>query len=286
MIQERIVKLALPGVEAGIGILSTPPTQAASIGVLIVVGGPQYRAGSHRHFVQLARELAAAGFACLRFDHRGMGDSPGPVPNFETLDDDIAAAVDAFMREQSHLQGVVLWGLCDGASAALMYAARRQDSRVRGLALLNPWVRSPQSEARAQVSHYYGQRLRSMAFWRKLLQGGVGWGQLRNWWQTWRRARSSAPVAAKLPFPAVMAQGWQGFQGPILLQIAVPDLTAQEFLDTAAQSWPNWHSKPLLTRYDHASASHTFPALADKRLVNLQLIDWLRSSFAPSQSRT
>jgi uncharacterized protein len=285
MIQERIVNLALPSVEAGFGILATPPTQAAPIGVLIVVGGPQYRVGSHRHFVQLARELAAAGFACLRFDHRGMGDSPGPVPNFERLDDDIAAALDAFMREQSHLQGVVLWGLCDGASAALMYTAHRQDPRVCGLALLNPWVRSPQSEARAQVSHYYSQRLRSLAFWRKLFQGGVGWRQLSNWWQTWHRARISAPVAAKPPFPAVMAQGWQGFQGPILLQISVPDLTAQEFLDTAAQSWPNWLSKPLLTRHDHASASHTFPALADKRLVNQQLVDWLRSAFPARQGQ-
>jgi exosortase A-associated hydrolase 1 len=286
MIQERIVNLSLPGGAAGFGILSTPPAQAASIGVLIVVGGPQYRVGSHRHFVQLARTLAEAGFACLRFDHSGMGDSPGPVPNFEALDDDIAAALDTFMREQSHLEGVVLWGLCDGASAALLYAARRQDPRVRGLALLNPWVRSAQSEARAQVSHYYGQRLRSMAFWRKLLQGGVGWPQLRNWWRTYRRAQSSAPVAAKLPFPAVMAQGWSRFQGPILLQIASPDLTAQEFLDTATQSWPDWRNKPQLTRLDHASASHTFPAIADKRLVNQQLLDWLRDAFGVSPSKS
>jgi hypothetical protein len=42
MIQERIVNLSLPGGAAGFGILSTPPAQAASIGVLIVVGGPLY----------------------------------------------------------------------------------------------------------------------------------------------------------------------------------------------------------------------------------------------------
>jgi uncharacterized protein len=240
--------------------------------------------GSHRHFVQLARELAGAGFACLRFDHRGMGDSPGAVPSFERLDDDIAAALDAFLREQPQLTGAVLWGLCDGASAALMYCARRNDARVRGLALLNPWVRSPQSEARAQVGHYYGQRLRSGAFWRKLLLGGVGWRQFSNWWQTWRRAKSNAPEAEQPPFPAVMAQGWQGYNGPILLQIAVPDLTAQEFLDTAARSWPNWQNKPQLTRHDHASASHTFPNLADKRLVNQQLLAWLQGSYANSKA--
>ena len=42
--------------------------------VLVVVGGPQVRAGSHRHFVQLARHLATHGHAVMRFDVRGMGD--------------------------------------------------------------------------------------------------------------------------------------------------------------------------------------------------------------------
>ena len=50
-----------------VGIISRPPVAApAALGVVIVVGGPQYRAGSHRMFVELARALATAGHAVLR----------------------------------------------------------------------------------------------------------------------------------------------------------------------------------------------------------------------------
>ena len=52
---------------------------AARLGVVIVVGGPQYRVGSHRQFVLMARDLAREGYPVLRFDYRGMGDSDGAV---------------------------------------------------------------------------------------------------------------------------------------------------------------------------------------------------------------
>jgi len=42
------------------GILHLPQ-QPVARGVLIVVGGPQYRVGSHRQFVLLARYLAERG---------------------------------------------------------------------------------------------------------------------------------------------------------------------------------------------------------------------------------
>ncbi len=65
------------------GILSLPE-KVISRGVLIVVGGPQYRVGSHRQFMLLARYLAAHGVPVMRFDCRGKGDSEGDaVWNFE-----------------------------------------------------------------------------------------------------------------------------------------------------------------------------------------------------------
>ncbi len=82
-----------------------------------------------------------------RSDLRGdlRGDSAGDVGSFESVNDDVRAAVDAFFRQVPELRGVVLWGLCDGASAACFYAPT--DARVRGLILLNPWVRTAQGEA-------------------------------------------------------------------------------------------------------------------------------------------
>ena len=135
----------------------SPAAQCASSlrtrGVLVVVGGPQYRAGSHRQFALLARALAAQGIPAMRFDYSGMGDSSGPARNFEDVDSDMRAAIDRFMAAVPGMREVVIWGLCDAASAALFYA--QHDRRVAGLVLLNPWARTPDSHARATLKHYY-----------------------------------------------------------------------------------------------------------------------------------
>ncbi|MCK7493609.1 MAG: hydrolase 1, exosortase A system-associated [Comamonadaceae bacterium] len=136
------------------------PASAGATGVVVVVGGPQVRAGGHRQFVHLARTLAAAGHPVLRFDVRGMGDSSGALRGFEQITPDIGAAVDALLQRAPGVRRVVLWGLCDGASAALLYLHERRDPRVRGVCLLNPWVRSEASLARTHVKHYYTRRLR------------------------------------------------------------------------------------------------------------------------------
>ena len=109
--------------ETLVGILH-PAAAPSETGIVIVVGGPQYRIGSHRHFVELGRELSNNGVPVMRFDVRGMGDSSGTFPGFEAIDDDIAAAIDVFIREEPYIENVVLWGLCDGASASMFYAPR------------------------------------------------------------------------------------------------------------------------------------------------------------------
>ena len=139
--RESVLGFACEG-EPLIGILAEPSDGAvADVGVLIIVGGPQYRVGSHRQFTLLARHLAANGFAALRFDYRSMGDSPGETRDFLAVDADIAAAIDALLAARPALKRVALWGLCDAASAALLYLDSTRDPRVAGVALLNPWAR-------------------------------------------------------------------------------------------------------------------------------------------------
>jgi len=84
------------GGESLVGVLALPDAPSVR-GVLIVVGGPQYRAGSHRQFTLLARELARSGVASLRFDYRGMGDSSGPARSFEAVDEDIGCALERLL---------------------------------------------------------------------------------------------------------------------------------------------------------------------------------------------
>ena len=71
-----------------------------------MVGGPQYRVGSHRQFALLARRLAAAGTACMRFDYRGMGDSTGDSRTFEHIEHDLRCAIETFVMGVPELEEV------------------------------------------------------------------------------------------------------------------------------------------------------------------------------------
>jgi exosortase A-associated hydrolase 1 len=243
--------------------------------VLVVVGGPQVRAGSHRQFVYLARHLAGQGWPVLRFDVRGMGDSSGALHTFEQISPDIGAAIDGLCAE-ADVQHVVLWGSCDGASASLLYLHERPDTRVAGLCLLNPWVRSEASLARTQVRHYYRQRLLEADFWRKLLRGGVALSAFKGLVSNVRAARQR-PAATPANFQTRMASAWRAFDGPIQLVLSGNDHTAREFLEyTAADpAWAGLLERPQVRRTEFDGADHTFSAIADQRALESSVATWL-----------
>lgn len=279
---ERPLVFAL-GEDQLVGMLNAPQGNAHRVGVLVVVGGPQVRAGSHRHFVQLARHLAGHGHAVLRFDVRGMGDSSGSPAGFEHLQDDIATAVTELLRQRPDVQRVVLWGLCDGASAALLYLQQTRDARIGGLVLLNPWVRSPETLARATLRHYYLQRLRQAGFWRKLFGGSVGAPAVRGWWQNLQTARQRVRQARggdRLHFASRMAEGWRACPGPILLMLSGDDVTAHEFADHAGRDshWQGALARPGVQRVDLAGADHTFSNPQTGPQVLALTLAWLRSA--------
>jgi exosortase A-associated hydrolase 1 len=285
------------GGEQLVGILS-PCATPARRGVLIVVGGPQYRAGSHRQFALLARELAAQGIPAMRFDYRGMGDGSGAMRNFEMVQDDLRAAVDSFLHAVPGLQEVVLWGLCDAASAALFYA--HSDPRVAGLVLLNPWARTEEGLARTTLRHYYRNRLLQPALWKKLFSGQFQFGAaLRSFLGLLgaARAKAAAPAepaaapAAPVPVFAVsappgvpglhgrMLEGMQRFGGQVLFIFSGADLTAQEFLDMtkASRRWQDLLAAPRVQQHTLAAADHTFSRREWRDQVAAWTGEWVRA---------
>ena len=268
-------------------ILTEPRSPASGdLGVVIVVGGPQYRAGSHRQYVQLARVLAAAGIPVLRFDVRGMGDSIGAKLSFEQVTADIGVAVSGMLAAQPQLRRVALWGLCDGASAALLYLHEHADPRVAALCLLNPWVRSEASQARTYVKHYYRQRLMQREFWLKLASGRVAGAALRSVWRNLRAARAHPQFAGKAgdrghtdraDYQTRMAQAWNRFGGPVLLVLSGQDYTAREFTEfvNASPAWRGALDKANVQRHDLAQADHTFSATADAQQLAKETRAWI-----------
>lgn len=276
---ERLVGVLHPAATAGQGVKP---------GVLVIVGGPQYRVGSHRQFVLLARALAAAGHPVLRFDYRGMGDSEGDARTFDSVDEDVRSAIDTLMREQPDLPGVVLWGLCDGASAAMIYAS--QDSRVLGLVAANPWVRTDQAEAKAYVRRYYGARLLQRSFWNKLLSLQVDVaGSLKGFFRTWRASRGPGRGAGAPggDFRDRMRGGWSSLRGPSLLLLSDADLTAAQFRALASEDarWQELQRRREVTTCVLAGADHTFSTAAAMAASTRAVLEWLGSALPRTQAR-
>lgn len=261
-----------------IGILHEPAATRSRIGIVIVVGGPQYRVGSHRQFVLMARAFAEGGWPVLRFDYRGMGDSSGLPHAFEQVGADIRAAVDAFIKHCQDLHGVLLWGLCDAASAILMYGST--DPRVCGLVIANPWVRTVGGEARTYLRHYYLRRLLQRSFWRKMLSGGVNpLKAATDLAGTVAQAGTASADASTTSsgFIDRMRSGLSRFKGPTLVLISEHDLTAQEFVDlyTRDRRWNAIVETPLVKTVRLPGADHTFSTRHSLSEATRKCMDWI-----------
>lgn len=269
-----------------------PAVGRPELGVLVMVaGGPQYRIGGHRQLILWARRFASQGFPVLRFDFSGMGDSYGEYAGFENADDDIRAALDRFFEETPSLKHVVLWGECNACSASLFYAYK--DPRVRGVVMLNPWVRTEQGQAKAVVKHYYLNRLTQRSFWAKVF--GLKFdvlGSIRSAIQIIALARGEAvgaqgkaEISAKtavdrnMPLPDRMLDGLARFKGRILLVMSGRDMVSKEF-DDLLQAVPRWReylAARNLVRHDLEYADHTFSTGEWRDQVANWGSDWLKS---------
>ncbi len=275
-----------------VGVLHKPE-QAQRRGVLMVVaGGPQYRVGGHRQLTLWARHMAAQGYPVMRFDNRGAGDSSGNYQGFEHLDDDIRAAVDRFFQEVPALEEIALWGECNAASAILFYAYR--DSRVKGVALLNPWVRTEEGEARTILKHYYLQRITQPDFWKKVFS--LRFNPLKSARYALELARRvrlpkektadtahamdlQAPLPKDLALPERMLTGISRFHGSVMLVLSGRDLVAKEFEDLVkgSKAWQEHLDAKHLAWHDLPEADHTFSSAVQRNQVATWGLDWLRS---------
>lgn len=278
-----------------VAVLHLPktPEKAGKTGVLVIVGGPQYRVGSHRQFLHLARHLAKENIPVMRFDYRGMGDASGELLGFENVQVDIQNAIDNFMQKVPELEGVVLWGLCDAASAACFYAP--SDKRVAGLVILNPWVRSEAGEAKAFLKHYYLQRLFSRQLWSKVLKGNFNISaSLASLVSMLKRSSSSEDKSVveseiactveplKQPstnLPEKIQSSLKAYQGPVQYIMSGNDLTAAEFDDAVkgSKSFTRLLKQKRMQREDLKSADHTFSKREWRDKVAAWTVNWIRT---------
>lgn len=244
---------------------------AARLGAVIATGGAQVRAGPHRSHVELAHIFASEGLPALRFDRRGIGDSGGANPGFELAGPDIQAAIDALCAETG-VQGVIGYGLCDGATALGLLAPF--EPRLAGLILTNPWTIDEADQANSLVMHHYRRRMRDPRQLGRLLRGEIALGSaIQSLGRSLSRVAldrlRARPRPAILPLGHRLAKALSGFSGPIHIILSDHDRTAAAF--EAGLHLPAWKAilaRPNVTVQHIGGADHTCsPATARSALL-------------------
>jgi exosortase A-associated hydrolase 1 len=249
----------------------------------MIVGGPQYRVGSHRQYLLLARSLARTGIIVLRYDHRGVGDSDGEPRSFDSINDDIQAAIEYLQDRVPIDLSITLFGLCGAASACLMYAAT--DKSIHSLILLNPEIRDDQIEAKTEIRHYYFNRLRQRSFWKNVVTGKISFFRsIRDFCSSLRRSipefMSSSGNSA-LAYQDKMLSGLESFANPVLLLISGHDLTAKAFTDfcNSNSEWKAMLVKPNIQQIVIPNADHTLSSRSDLRIAATNCVSFLNQNI-------
>ncbi|CAN2534130.1 hypothetical+protein [Methylocapsa aurea] len=174
--------------------------------VLMLDTGANHHIGCGRSTVDFARSLARHGFASLRMDTLGIGDSAalaeGPRAALYQMERaaDVSAALD--FLEMRGLEEVTLYGVCSGAALAL-YAALADD-RVKALALANLQVfgridgedRDKLLEMGFAATHTYVAKAMSARAWGRVVNGEVSLGKLVDIASSLARRKASAFAGA------------------------------------------------------------------------------------------
>jgi len=133
--------LVFQGPQGALHGIFTPPAAAAPSARMCVVFPGRPRAGLRRHLVLAARILAADGFAALRFDLRGRGESDGDIERpsrTDPLGEDVVAAI-RHLREAHAQHNFLLAGYCFDALTALD-AFEHEAAAISGVFVATPTV--------------------------------------------------------------------------------------------------------------------------------------------------
>ena len=241
--------------------------------VVFLNAGMVHRVGPNRLHVRLARELARRGFASLRFDLSGIGDSPARIDGSSLHDAALRDVRDAlgFVANEHGGSTFVLVGLCSGADLA--FRAALADERVVGGVLIDGF---PYHTFRSRLH----RRARQVAWqlrgrnWRKLLGSNS---------PVWKRLRSS-PQA--VPSPGAIRQrdvpskdeakaGLHALteRGVRLLVVNTPDRDygyRRHFVDT----FPTVRSDQIQVRF-FPDANHTFTLRANQDQLMRTITEWI-----------
>lgn len=269
------------------GILHIP-YRHSQIGVVVIVGGGQYRVGAHRQFVDIARTLAKENVTVLRFDLFGMGDTFGQRKHYFNNEGDIEQAVNYLRAYMPELVHVGIFGICDGASAGIAYA--NKSSVINHVMAVNPWIRSDLGSSRAILKHYYISKIYDWRFYKRLFKGRVSLtkaihGLISNVRKALITVKSNSigkTVEKKEYISAVddstpLMTSLLQFSGNTNILLSKRDLTAKEFYETFRCQCRHEQKNIDKIKLIEVDADHTFSGENEHDLLLEQTVAWVKS---------
>lgn len=252
-----------------VGVITRPHDATSRVGVLLLNAGITRHVGPFRAHVDLARTLAEQGFAVLRFDQSGLGDSALPArAEGDRRQRDIDAAMQLLMQETG-VERFVLCGLCSGADDAFHVGAR--DERVAGAILLD------------------GVAYPTPGFWlRHALPRLLNFGKVLRYLMARRNPGPSLSDFRDWPSRAQARQ---------MLATMVERGTRLLFVFTGGAYHYFNHRAQLVASLGNAAASprvslefwreydHTFYLRKHRRVLIARIAAWMREEFAGAEPR-
>lgn len=231
-------------------IVATIDDAPNSTGLLIVTGGNETRAGTHRGMSLLAAKLAATGTPIFRYDRRGTGDSTGPNTGYAGARKDLLAAADAFREHAPHLTRLIAFGNCDAATTLALWGKEAGCDQV---ILANPWVVEPRHDLPppAAIKAHYAARLRDPSAWKQIAKAGLSIPKLIKG----LRSIATAVPTDDLTTRALAAITAWGDDATVIL--ATGDATAIAYADAASRAGLT------PTTIKISTSSHSFARPAD-----------------------
>ncbi len=281
-IRERAVQLGPRGL---VGVISETaiPNVADCPWLVVLNAGIAPRGGPGRLGVRLARCAAQCGLPALRFDHGGLGNSPGrwtPGAFHDQAFTELGEVLDALELHES-ARRFVLVGLCSGAATAWTRAA--VDERVVAIALLNPRRLNSDPEWNAEAlnvgwtRNYLARSLFRVDSWKRALSGRIQYRRLaavmlgafaRKLTPSQRAAAVDEQLAEQLH--RILERGVR-----VLLAVSKGDHALDQLARVLSHSDSFGALKDRVERIEVEGADHTFTVRANQTPLLAALERWL-----------
>lgn len=274
---EHAVTLQNPARETLVGVWHEPQGEPRAV-LIMLHGWSGYRTGPHQMLTRAARRFCDAGYAVLRFDFAGRGDSGGQteLATLATMQEDTRTAM-SWCRERASAP-LLLVGLCSGCEIAVACANQNAAGVVLWSAPIFAALPSKETASKKRLGNLkqYARKLTRVATWKKLLSGKVDTGAIGKAVAGGGGAAQKnveADVPGQLPpgFRQGAMDSWHIYNGPIFATYGTADPIAQ-----GAAAWYREKSGTEPQFHWVEGANHSYYGLAWEAEVIEVTKSWLK----------